>query len=284
MIVPLPSTSSIALFAASMTCGWLLAGHALGRQPAGTLEQALKVHPASRVLIGIPLVTGILLVIAAVNERWVLSFSFPAMYWGALILWWSLTCSLLALMVFATRAAYLRGDGERKKVALVTVLLTIALVIVNFYYPRPIADALEDDISPDGAILQSSDASCAAAAGANIARALGIFASERDVARSMGTTRLWGTNVIQMIIGMQKLGIACESVVTTTENSGELRLPALLLVDHPALGTESHAVAAMRRNGESFEVIDPLLGRETWSRRKLGEVWHGLAVSCRKEQ
>jgi len=50
------------------------------------------------------------------------------------------------------------------------------------------------------------------------------------------------------------------------------------MVDHPALGPESHAVALVRVEEDAFEVWDPLFGSEIMTADKLESIWRGRAV------
>ena len=66
----------------------------------------------------------------------------------------------------------------------------------------------------------------------------------------------------------------------TTHAPGEVRPPAIPFVDHPAVGTEGHAVASFGVSGEGFEIWGPLSGRVLYTRDRVSEIWHGNGIEC----
>lgn len=282
MVIAPPLWVSVSLIVLPVAAGAGLGLRIRDRRPDLTVGNALRRLPALWGFLGVALLLPISLGILVGNERLALKLPLAFQYWGPIVLWSLFLLSVGFLNSFGVGLAYAGAHAERSKLLIAATLLGGALAFVQFYYPRPLAPALKHEADRDGTILQSSDASCAPAAGANIARALGVEVREPAVARVMGTTRMFGTSVPQIVIGMRELGIDCTTVVDETADARSLPLPAFLFVDHWAVGREGHVVALMGRTDKGYEVIDPLAGRELWNPEKMREDWHGLAVSCRR--
>ena len=58
--------------------------------------------------------------------------------------------------------------------------------------------------------------------------------------------------------------------------------PAMLFVDHPQAGPESHVVAYFGSMGDTYEIWDPLDGRIHMDRERLITCWHGRALELRR--
>lgn len=130
----------------------------------------------------------------------------------------------------------------------------------------------------DGVIRQTSSFSCAAASLANVAARRGIPMAEREAAERLGTT-VTGTSPGQLLHALAELGLAPRIVETSRSSAGEVPSPAILFVDHPAVGRERHVVALMAVHGERFEVWDPLAGKMLLSADDLWRVWHGVGIA-----
>jgi ABC-type bacteriocin/lantibiotic exporter with double-glycine peptidase domain len=100
---------------------------------------------------------------------------------------------------------------------------------------------------------------------------------EPEATKLLGTT-MHGTSVGQIVMGMESVGFTCRKVVIASDRLADIKPPAVLMVDHPALGPESHAVALVRVEENAFEVWDPLIGSEIMTADKLGSIWRGRAV------
>ena len=55
-------------------------------------------------------------------------------------------------------------------------------------------------------------------------------------------------------------------------------------VDHPATGTESHAVVFAAVHDGKAEILDPLFGRVWMKPDQLGQIWHGKALEVQKNK
>ncbi|MBN1769833.1 MAG: hypothetical protein JXB32_01125 [Deltaproteobacteria bacterium] len=151
----------------------------------------------------------------------------------------------------------------------------VAWVVVT----RPIADDLGHSVDPDGFILQTSGTSCAAASAANVARQLGLAVTEREMAERVGTTVL-GTTSAAVVEGLSELGVTCRRIERFDTDPRMVVPPAILVVDHPATGPESHAVAFLGMDRGRALVVDPLDGLSRTPSERLGLRWHGHGLEC----
>jgi len=193
------------------------------------------------------------------------------------IVWGTIVGLFAFLFGFALTVAFATGHRERVKLAVAACMLIGAVQFAQWRYSRPIAPELQHWVTAEGIVMQSSGVSCAAASGANIARTLGLQKSERDMAILFGTTAS-GTSAAQVIRGFEGIGVECEKRQVERAELARLRTPAMLFVDHPSAGSESHAVAALQRDG-AIAVYDPLTGTPMGSDVLAGS-WHGRSVEC----
>jgi len=110
----------------------------------------------------------------------------------------------------------------------------------------------------------------------------GMLKSERDMAELFGTTAS-GTSAARVIRGMRKLGILATDVYRKDCDPFNVTVPAMLFVDHPATGPNSHAVAMMDNTDGLVTIWDPLGGPTRMRPETLLRVWHGFALEFRKE-
>ncbi len=152
----------------------------------------------------------------------------------------------------------------------------------------------ENTWSPDGVCLQSTPASCSACAAAMLLRQHGIDADEREMMR-LCLTGHDGTPQLGLYRGLKLKTRGTPFAVRPFHASLDELIqandwPVLLLVYldpkahvdpryeqqwgwEPGLG---HAVIVFGRVGEDrFDVGDPSIGREQWSRQDLRVLWHG---------
>ena len=203
-----------------------------------------------------------------------LEYVFTCLTWGSVLAIYSFLFGLAAAVAFHSK------HRERHKLVLAGLLLVAVVQVAQWLYTRPAAPELTHKITEQGIILQTSGVSCAAASAANIARRLGLDATEKQMAEALGTTALGGTSASQVVYGMADLGFSCRRAKVALARLSTLKLPAMIFIDHPLTGPESHAAALMTAGPERVEVWDPLWGKRLWSRQELGQRWHGFAIEC----
>ena len=137
---------------------------------------------------------------------------------------------------------------------------------------------LGQQIAGDGAILQTSHFSCAPASGANIAKLYNLKITERKMAQLMHT-RHTGTTSSEIVEGLRSIGLVA-SRFETSPNVYPIPTPAILIVDHPKAGKESHAIAALSylQGGQTLIIVDPLQGTRMIKKQELAKIWHGHGI------
>jgi hypothetical protein len=246
-----------------------------------TLTLDRVVSPAPSLAVGVPLVglslLGVLLVHACTSLPWHLplwwTYYDMVLMWGTLLALCAFVCGLVGAVAFATQ------HRARWPVGLSGALVLVTLHGVQWYYSQPVTTSLRHITTSDGVILQSSGESCAAAAGANLVRALGMQKTEREMAGLFGTTKFLGTSHAQVVYGMQALGlVAARAVQLPSADPAQLPGLAMLFVDYPATGRESHAVAFMGFAAGKAEIWDSLVGKRWLDKDQLAQIWHGRGV------
>jgi len=204
------------------------------------------------------------------NFPFLLQIYYTALIWGTLLAALSFICSAVIALAFFT------GDRKRWPVLVFTIIIVVGVQGFFWKRTRPVAPQLTEEIS-HGIIMQTSNASCCAAAAANIANMFGLKKTEKEMAELFGTT-VTGTSPGQVIVGMEKLGFTCKKANIEDADAKKLNAPAIILIDHLEAGPESHAVALMNHLNGKVEIWDPLRGRSTPDVKRLEGVWHGKAI------
>lgn len=274
-----PIVINLALAAWFAVAGALVCGRLLRRHADLRLENALALAPWLWVLVPMSLLLLLSNVVAVVVRM-----KRPALYWG-FPLWleywllpiaWGLIVSLLAFTFGLASALALRtAHRERRKVVIASVLVVAAIPVMQWNYSRPVP--LRDDISPSGRVSQTSPVSCAAASGATILRTFGQPRTEREVAALYGTSML-GTSAAQVIYGNMQIGIVSRKIDLPDRDPARLTAPAMLFVDNPFSGPESHAVAFLGLAQGMAVVWDPLTGLARYDQSRLASFWRGHAI------
>jgi predicted double-glycine peptidase len=202
-------------------------------------------------------------------------------YWRDWILWIlsSGFFSYLAGMVLCV--AYTRRDAHRGILTVVCIGILAALTGLYAQGTWPVAGQLRTKQTPDGYVLQSSAYSCCAASMANVARALGLQATEPQMARLAGTTRA-GTSTGQALHALTQVGIQGSKRTMSSDELRRVPTPCILLVEFASMGADSHAVMYLPSTNQTFRIIDPLYGPQDWSVDHLNGVWIGHTIVCEK--
>lgn len=274
----LPLWLNLAAVLSGLALGFASARRVMERHPgvglSGLLSRAKWLYA---VLVLVALLVGAAATLF-VSEEAVWALPLWLQYYFSPALWAGLLFSVALLFAVAGTVALETGHPERWKLVAAGAVLVIALEIGQWTWTEPVASELRDRVE-GGHVLQTHPASCACASGANIARELGIERSEREMAHLMRTS-VMGTSAAQVVYGMRAAGIACEPWLDPGADPAALPLPAMLFVDHPAVGPEGHAVAMLAYEDGYALIVDPLIGRLQRTPDALQQVWHGRAVVC----
>jgi hypothetical protein len=277
-VTRLPLLAQAAAVVAPALCAGMLARR-VSRQHAGlSIGSSLRDRP----LLGLLCVPPVAIIAFEIVAALV-----PEMQW-AMPLWlelvhapaaWALLLASLAFgFGFVAVLALIRRHRDRWKLALAGLLSVVAVEVSFIQQTAPVAGELGAS-EDDGVVLQTSGVSCAAASAANLARAHGLPATEKEMAARLGTSAS-GTSSAELVRGLRPLGFMCERIEQPDPEA--LPVPVILYIDHPAAGKESHAVLLSGKTGGRFVVLDPLVGRRSMSLADLQSRWHGHGVACRR--
>ncbi|MDZ4858923.1 MAG: cysteine peptidase family C39 domain-containing protein [Candidatus Hydrogenedentes bacterium] len=191
----------------------------------------------------------------------------------------------VAIMVFAFSALSTLAIMSKPSLGWMLPLLCVGVLLLTEHRFRtsPLATAPELSIhreTADGVILQTSGATCGAAACANVARLLGVTITEREMATLLGTTEA-GTSPGQIIRAMQKLGFRCTKAKAADNDIMRLNPPAILFVN---IGDEidNHVVTLAQVTDDQAEVWDPSSGKKLLSSNEFAPRWGGRAIEFSK--
>lgn len=267
--------ANLALMALAGLLGWRVARRARRSHPDLDVSTALS-HV--RHLWAIPL-----LIVAAFGAHFVLNER-PDLWWALppwietrylLALWIVLLGSMVYLYAFAATVAFDTGHPERKTLMVAVVLTLAAVQVMVVRTQRAVAPDLEHTLS-DGVVMQTSGVSCVAASAANMLRRQGAAVTERQMAEALGTTAM-GTTAGAAVEMFAERGIPCRKTIGPVT---ALTPPAMLMIDHPIAGPESHAVTYMSEADGQLEIWDPLEGKRQMTAAALTQIWSGRAIDC----
>jgi predicted double-glycine peptidase len=145
---------------------------------------------------------------------------------------------------------------------------------VEFYFLAPIYASLQNHLHSNGIFEQTSNSSCAPTAMATLLREWGVDATESEVARLAGTSRM-GTTMPQLIIAAQAMGLDGLELSPTWEQMQQINRPGILgvwLIDGER--KLPHAVALLGLNADIATVADPATGLLTYlDRSTFSKLW-----------
>lgn len=133
-----------------------------------------------------------------------------------------------------------------------------------------------DFLSSEGVFMQRAKNDCAPAVLLNMLRLLRIDISEDDVYRAFALSE-HGASMQALREVADGFGVKLEGWRLSYSELAERPLPAILLFDG------KHFVVAKRFIGARLEVLDPALGRLTYSRRMTRRHWRGHALILRDD-
>ncbi len=277
-MVGIPLWLNILLIIGFIFVGLMECRRLFRKDPNLNVKTALSKAPYLYVLIPASI---ILLVTANLNRPQLLwnvplwlQYHYTALTWGGILAIFAFVFSLASAVAIRTR------HRERWKIVVAATLLILVVEVIQWNYTRPIAPGLKDMVTSTGIVMQTSNASCAAASGASIARTFGMQKTEKQMAELFGTT-VAGTSGAQVIYGMRKIGLSSKKVEVSDSNPERLKSPAMIFIDNQFTGPESHAVAYMGFNKDKAEIWDPLEGRRFLTKKQLAKMWHGRGIEFR---
>jgi predicted double-glycine peptidase len=182
-----------------------------------------------------------------------------------------------------------RMSGKRMKI-LVGIFMIIAILYLSalpFAFPpmlRNYQSRLEANFDSFGVCLQSNHFNCGPAAAVTALRALGVSASEGEIAILARTNPASGTqpDILSSALqdGYGKMGISCEYRLFKSAEDLEGNVPAITLIKLNPI--TDHHVAVLDVTDEKITLGDPLEGRRIMSRAEFENVWRRLGIVVRR--
>ncbi|MDX2216501.1 MAG: cysteine peptidase family C39 domain-containing protein [Oculatellaceae cyanobacterium bins.114] len=147
------------------------------------------------------------------------------------------------------------------------------------YFLQPIYTSLRDNLRPNGVFQQTSSSSCAPAALATVLYQWGLNATESDVARYAGTSRL-GTSMPQLIVAARALGMDGLELSPTWEQMQQINRPGVLATWlYGENGRVAHATALLSLSDEVATIADPAFGKiYRVTRSQFDRIWRHTYV------
>lgn len=138
------------------------------------------------------------------------------------------------------------------------------------------AEVTIDQVDKDGVVLQSSGATCGAAACANAARFLGRQITEKEMVALLGTTDA-GTSPAQIVYAMRKMGFASGKRHVRDRDITRVAAPAILFVK-AGPDIDGHVVTFAGMTNGKAEIWGPSFGKKFIAVQDLQNDWGGRAI------
>lgn len=250
------------------------------RDPSLDLENALRRSRGLRVLTAFLLAAAGSSLTAQVHDPFCQALPLRVQRHADWLTWLPLAALFAVVSGYATALAFARRHRQRWLLTIAVLLLHLTIGVSAFRYLAPIAPSLGPGLTRDGVVLQTTGSTCGAATLANVARRFGISLDERAAAELLLTSRA-GTSRGAIRYALEELGMPFRTLRPgPTPSLARLPPPAILFVDHPALGRESHVVAFMGGEEGRYEIWDPLVGKAEWDESTASAMWHGNGIVC----
>lgn len=204
--------------------------------------------------------------------------------------WWGNLCPVAAALALGLA----RHESRRLRWGLLALL---ALAELWLAWPSLRADPVDGPGAElEGVVLQTSERTCGPAAAANLLRLDGLAADEALLSRLCHTTTA-GTTDWGIVDGLRsRSGAPVRFVRIPFAELTPALLPAVVSVrlDAAAAARDPryaerwgwipdvrHAIVVEAVEGSRVRVIDPAIGRETWDRRALEDLWDRSVITLR---
>jgi len=157
------------------------------------------------------------------------------------------------------------------------LLLNTLFFILFFRINQPIYTLVSSTPPKNNGFLQSTNYSCTSASIATIALQYNKKIDEKYIAYISGLSKFGATSA-QIRYTLNKLHLNYTTLINTALKLNKIEPPAIIYIDHPSLGVESHAVAYLDYNYTSYKVWDPLQGTRVILKSEMNHIWHGNGI------
>ncbi|MDE0958433.1 MAG: cysteine peptidase family C39 domain-containing protein [Planctomycetota bacterium] len=245
-----------------------------------TIDNALRRSP---LLVAISLLLSLIGMAAVgmeLSDRFCQFFALLVQQYSTWISWLALASLFAVISGYGLALAIFRGHKQTRSLLVAILLVQIALGLLFVRLFSPIGADLGPGVTTDGGVvLQTHGSTCVAASLANVSRHFDIDLDEKEAADLLLTT-VYGTGPGQVRFVLDQLGFSFTTLDPKQRSLADVSPPAILFVDHPALGRESHAVMYHAIAEGGYEIYEPLEGAIIWDQQTLEARWHGNGIAC----
>ena len=245
-----------------------------------TVDNALSRSP---LLVAISLLLALIGMAAVgmeLSDRFCQLFALLVQHYSTWISWLAFASMFAVISGYGLALAISRGHKQTRSLLVAILLVQIALGLLCVRLFSPIGSELGPGVTTDGGVvLQTHGSTCVAASLANVSRHFDIDLDEKEAAGLLLTT-VYGTAPGQLRFVLDQLGFSFTTLDPKQPSLADVPPPAILFVDHPALGRESHAVMYRAIAEGGYEIYEPLEGAIVWDRQTLEARWHGNGIAC----
>jgi len=254
------------------------AHYLLKKHPHLTADNALKSIPAVSLSLAALTACITALIIIIYHDPWAEALP-PVFQSYSIHILWSAVAVLFGFV--ANFTLYLCIIKKHPQARLLTLAIITIFITLSIHYHRSLTaiySKLTEEKNGD-IVLQTSGSSCVAASLANVSNIRGVNLTEKQAAKLLHTTSK-GSGPCQLRYALTKLNIPYQTLRLKEPDLKQVHPPAILYVDHPQVGKESHAVTFIATSDKGYEIWDPLIGRVYWSQQDIDSLWHGKGIQC----
>jgi len=222
-----------------------------------------------------------LFVVGAITVRFdTILQKMPLIYQKYSILYiWSLMLGFIALVSGFIVALGLKLKRKLSSFLPSILLLNTLFLIFYFRVNGYIGDLVKESKRLDGGFLQTTNYTCTSASIATVAIHFGIDIDEKIASKLTRVTK-FGADLGQIRYALNQLRIGYETLNEKYKHLKDVKPPAIIFIDHPAIGKEGHAVVFLGLKGKKYKIFDPLIGERLLLAKEIEPIWHGNGVSC----
>jgi len=190
---------------------------------------------------------------------------------------WSVFASIITLSSGFIITIAIKTRYPKQKYIPSLILLNLMFFILFFRINQPIYDIVSTNSYKNGGVLQSTNYSCTSASVATISYMYGKKVTEKEVAKLSNLSKFGATSG-ELRYTLNKLGFRYKTIVDTKQKLKTLTPLAIIYIDYPNLGKESHTVVYLGYKDGIYHIWDPLKGYRDIPQKQMDSIWHGNGI------
>lgn len=186
-------------------------------------------------------------------------------------------------VLFFAFASHLVPSRNRRAVLIIVIMLVLVVAQQSFWHLRKPDMYDYKGTIVDGVCRQTSYETCGAASMVTLLNAMGISATEGEMARLSMTAPGRGLSIHQAAYGLKRkfeqLGRSEHVAIKVPELKDLHNLPKPLLAGIRFSSRTNHMICVLETTKDALIVGDPISsGPQIWSWRKFDAVWSGIVI------